>query len=51
MAAAAAAAAGAKAKPSQGELAQQVLVRAPGPVVDIGVNLADDAFDKARRRV
>lgn len=41
--------AAAKAKLSQGELAQQCLVRSPGPIIDIGVNLADDAFDKVRQ--
>ncbi|KIZ05800.1 hypothetical protein MNEG_2154 [Monoraphidium neglectum] len=43
--------ASAKTKLSQGELAQQCLVRAPAPVIDIGVNLADDAFDKDRAEV
>jgi hypothetical protein len=40
----------ATAKASQGELARQCLVRAPAPIVDIGVNLADDAFEKVRAR-
>jgi len=40
--------AAAKAKPSQGELVQQCLVRAPQPIVDVGVNLADECFDKVR---
>ena len=38
-------------KPTQGELARQCLVRAPAPVVDVGVNLADDCFDKDRDEV
>ncbi|KAI8473914.1 MAG: hypothetical protein J3K34DRAFT_366525 [Monoraphidium minutum] len=45
------AAAAGKAKPSQGELAQQCLLRSPGPIIDIGVNLADDCFDKDRDEV
>jgi hypothetical protein len=40
--------AAAKAKPSQGELAAACLLRAPAPVIDIGVNLADPCFDKVR---
>jgi hypothetical protein len=38
--------AAAKTKLSQGELTQQCLIRAPAPIVDVGVNLADDCFDK-----
>lgn len=36
----------ARAKPSQGELAAAALVRSPVPLIDIGVNLVDDAFEK-----
>lgn len=43
-----AAVAAAKAKPSQGELAAACLLKAPAPVIDIGVNLADPCFDKVR---
>ncbi|GBF91465.1 DNase [Raphidocelis subcapitata] len=49
--AAAAAAMDKPAKPSQGELAAACLVRAPAPIVDIGVNLADECFDKDRGEV
>lgn len=40
--------AAAKAKLSQGELAHQCLIRSPVPIIDVGVNLADDCFDKVR---
>ncbi len=36
----------ARAKPSQGELAAAALVCSPVPLIDIGVNLVDDAFEK-----
>lgn len=35
-----------KAKLSQGELVQNALVPSPAPLIDVGVNLVDHAFDK-----
>lgn len=40
------AAAGTTSKPTQGDLVSRLLVRSPGALIDIGVNLADDSFDK-----
>lgn len=40
-----------KAKLSQGELVQNALVPSPAPLIDVGVNLVDHAFDKDRAEV
>lgn len=37
-----------KSKLSQGELVQNALVQSPAPLIDVGVNLVDHAFEKVR---
>ncbi len=37
--------------PTQGELVSRAMMRAPEPLVDIGINLTNEAFHKVRGRV
>lgn len=37
-----------KSKLSQGELVQNALVQSPAPLIDVGVNLVDHAFEKVK---
>lgn len=42
---------GAGSKAGQGALVEQVMTRSSQPLIDIGVNLVDDCFDKVRRQL
>jgi hypothetical protein len=42
---------GAGSKAGQGALVEQVMIRSSQPLIDIGVNLVDDCFDKVRHQL